>query len=306
MGNIFTWIKNHKVKTVNILLVALVLFLIFRQSTSRLIGSSYISNNSGYSMTGAVPSVENALYNKNSYTQTSYYGEAAPTPDITDRKVVLNSNFSLLVKNVSDTMDKIKKKTEQLLGYMVTSNLSKGEYSDSGTIQVRVPSGKVDEMTAYLRTLAVKVVSENVDGKDITDQYVDIDRRIADLEKQRTKMQEIMDSAKTVSEMMNVQPYLNQIQTQIDSYKGQQIYMDGVTKTSKLTISLATDEMVLPYAPKQPWKPEAVFKNAVRSMLTTLQKIGTLFIWTVVYVPLVAAIIIAFKLIRKIFRKKVQ
>jgi hypothetical protein len=304
MGKVFGWLKTHKLLTVNILIVAFILFKIFtpvmlsgKRSTMTAPGSSGIYYDSGLAQGGANIDV--------SEKSTAYmYNEAAPQPDVTDRKIVENSVYSLLVKNVTDTVDKIKEKTLQVSGYSVSSDLSKKEFGDNAVLQIRVPSDKVDEITKYFRTIAVKVVSEKVNGNDITDQYIDVERRIADLEKQRVKMETIMDAAKTVNEMLEVQRGLFQIQDQIDSYKGRLLYMDGTTKTSKLTIYLSTDELSLPYTPTQPWRPEVIFREAVRSMLGTLQKLAGLAIWLVVYSPVIIIAVLVVRLIRR--RKKTQ
>ncbi|KKS31461.1 MAG: hypothetical protein UV00_C0005G0007 [candidate division WWE3 bacterium GW2011_GWF1_42_14] len=233
-----------------------------------------------------------------------YGREAAPQPDITDRKVVVESNFSLLVKDVTPTVEMIKEKTLLMGGYMVNTNISRTEYGENAVLQIRVPSEKIEEMSKYLRSVAIKVVSENVDGRDITDQYVDIERRLGDLEAQRTRMLAILDKATTVNEMLSVQQALDQIQNQIDSYKGKLQYMDGTTKTSKLTIYISTDELGLPYTPAQPWRPEVIFKQAVRSMLGTLQDIGSFAIWFAVYLPIILGAVVVFKIIKKIMRKR--
>lgn len=304
MGKLFGWIKTHKLLTFNLLIVA---FIVFVAVAPKMIGSSRstmtVPGSAGvYFDSGVSQGVANIAASEKS---TAYlYNEAAPQPDVVDRKVVVNSVYSLLVKNVTDTVDKIKEKTALISGYSVSSDLSKKEFGDSAVLQIRVPSDKVNEMTKYLRTIAVKVVSEKVNGNDITDQYIDIERRIADLEKQRVKMETIMDAAKTVNEMLEVQRGLFQIQDQIDSYKGRLLYMDGTTKTSKLTIYLSTDELSLPYTPAQPWRPEVIFKEAVRSMLGTLQKLAGLAIWLVIYSPIIIIAVLVVRLIKR--RKKTQ
>ena len=244
------------------------------------------------------------LLRESSYKGNYYPQEAAPVTDVTNRKVVTDSNFSLLVKDVTETIGKIKEQTTALSGYMVTANINSAEYGNTASIQVRVPIEKVEDFIKYLRGLAVKVVSENVNGHDVTDQYVDIERRLGDLESQRLKMQAILDKATTVEEMMEVQRAIFSVQDQIDSYKGQLLYLDGTTKTSKVTIYLATDELELPYTPDNPWRPEVVFKKAVRSMIGNLQKVGSAGIWLAVYLPLVAILIILVIGIRKLLSRK--
>jgi hypothetical protein len=84
-----------------------------------------------------------------------------------------------------------------------------------------------------------------------------------------------------------VQREIFNLQNQIDSYKGQLAYMDGASSTTLIRIYLSTDELNLPYTPSQGWRPMVVFKEASRSMLSTLVEIGKAGIWLAVYAPLI-------------------
>lgn len=299
MKKAIDWVKTHKLVSA---LVVIIGYLLFHGSIT---DSLMEGASSGVSdMTVSTRSLNSVALPVTGGSR--YYNEAAPTSDITDRKVVLNSTFSLLVKNVIESIDSIKAKTTLMSGYMVNMGIDRTDYGDTANIQVRIPSEKVDEFSKYLRGLAVKVVSENIDGRDITDQYVDVERRLADLEKQRARFEVILNSATTVTEMMEVQRQIFVVQDQIDSYKGQILYMDGSTKTSKLTIYVSTDELSLPYSPARPWRPEVVLKQAVRSMLTNLQGLSSLVIWGIIYIPLVILAVIVFKVARKILKRIVK
>lgn len=235
----------------------------------------------------------------------AYESAPAPITDTPDRKVVLNSNFSLLVKDVTESIDQIKAKVAQVSGFVIDVSIYRGESSESANLTLRIPSDSVDEVTKYLKSVSVKVVSENVSGKDITDKYVDVETRISELYKVKAKLENIMDNAITSDEMLRVFRQINDINTQIDSYKGQLTYMDKTSSTSKLTVALSTDELSLPYSPAQPWRPEVIFKSAVRSMLGTLQSLGTLIIWLGVYLPIIGLAIVSYVVAKRwLIRKK--
>lgn len=296
INKIINWVKTHQLLTVAILVALWFLGKWLINIPRTMLGSRSLQYSEMESFDMApTAGVSNSLYKTR---------EATPQPDVTDRKVVVNSNFSLLVKNVTETVEMIKQKTLQIAGYMVNTNISRSEYGENAVLTIRIPSERVDEMSKYLRTIAVKVVSENVDGRDITDQYIDIERRLGDLEAQRARMMAILDRATTVREMLDVQNAIDQIQNQIDSYKGQLQYMDGTTKTSKLTVYVSTDELGLPYTPQQTWRPQVIFKQAVRAMLATLQQVGTAAIWIAVYLPIIAGVLLIVVIIRKATRKK--
>jgi hypothetical protein len=143
------------------------------------------------------------------------------------------------------------------------------------------------------------VVDENVSGRDVTDQYVDLEARLTTLNKTKAKFEEILDRATQVQDLLNVQRELINLQSQIDSIKGQQQYLSQSAKLSKVTVYLSTDEFALPYSPGQPWRPNVVFKLAVRSLVSTLRGAGTAAIWIGVYSPIWAPILAVIWVIKK-------
>jgi len=100
-----------------------------------------------------------------------------------------------------------------------------------------------------------------------------------------------MSKAYSVTDLMTVQRELINLQSQIDSLKGQQKYLEQSAKLTKITIYLSTDELSLPYAPTNEWRPTVIFKEAVRSLLTFLRGIAGFLIWLVVYSPIIAPVI---------------
>lgn len=223
-------------------------------------------------------------------TKMMNYGrEAAPTDNVS-RMVIRDSSLSLQVKDVAAEVSAIETLAKGFGGYLVNSNLSRPESAANGSITVRVPEDKrSDAMTAF-KKLAVKVVSESVSGNDVTDQYVDLEAQLAVLSKTKVKFEDILDKATRVEDLMNVQQQLISIQQQIDSVKGQQKYYEQSAKLSLVSVYLSTDELALPYAPTNEWRPAVIFKEAVRSLIANIRGIGSLVIWGVVYLPILVPV----------------
>lgn len=228
--------------------------------------------------------------------------ETAPTTG-SDRLTVKETAMSLLVNDVSKAAGSIEELAMQSGGYMVNKYLNQPEGAATGNITIRVPVEKRDSVLSDIRKLGVKVVMENTYGHDVTDQYTDLNTRIAQLESTKEKMQSLMDKAIRVSDLVDIQNQINYIQQQIDNDKGQQNYLTQTAKLTKITVDLSTDELALPYSPTEAWRPTVVFKTAVRSMISTLRWLANGAIWAVVYLPVVlVAVIIVWLLIR--IRKK--
>lgn len=220
-----------------------------------------------------------------------------------NRMSITNSNMSILTTNVREAISSIKSRTEGVGGYVVNYNISSPIDAESGNITIRIPLVQREAMIEFLQTVGVRVVSERINSNDVTDQFTDIEARLSTLRRTKNIYENILVEAQDVDEILRVQQRILSVQDQIDGLTGMANKLQTESQTTLIGISLSTDELALPYAPDQPWRPNVVFKLAVRSMLETLQDIGSLLIWvgvySVVWVPALV-IFVVFKKRRKL------
>ena len=188
-----------------------------------------------------------------------------------------------MVKDIRQTTNEILNYVEKQDGYMVSTTLTQPEEAPFATIVVRIPTEKLRESLDFFRQRAIKVSSEFISGWDVTDEYVDLEAQLATLQETKSRFEEIMDQAFKIDDILQVQREIINLQTQIDSLKGRQQYLEGTAKFSKVTLNLSTDELSLPYAPSDTFRPKVIFKLAVRSLVLNLRKIASAAIWLVVY-----------------------
>lgn len=285
MKSLLTLLKQHWAVII-LIIITVKYFFGFPSFTSRLAGSNKYSSGSAIMMDA-----------------TSSYAPSYPVPireiaptDAQNRLVIKDTSLSLQVKNVSESIVKIEDTATGLGGFLVNSSVSTPEGASSGSITVRVPIKELSAALDTFRKLAVKVVSENVSGRDVTDQYVDNDARLAVLLATKTKFESILEQANNVPDLLNVQRELINLQSQIDSLKGQQLYLEKSAELSRVTIYLSTDELALPYAPSESWRPEVIAKQAIRSLVGNLRAVGTSLIWLAIYSPIVLVGFLLFRL----------
>lgn len=287
MNKIVTWFKANKLQA---LLVLVLLFLILKDQP-RLI--PFGQQNTMYSAPvgrGGADMEMNKMSVESSALPFAGGGsdyipvpESPPFPDQSNRMVVRDSNLSLVVDSVEDTQKKIITKAQELGGYMISSDTQNPDEAATGTVIVRVPATRLDQALEYFRSLSVKVVSEYLSGYDVTDQYVDLQARLATLNKTKAKFENILDTATRVEDILNVQREIINVQSQIDSIVGQQQYLEKTAENSKITVYLSTDELALPYAPTEAFRPAVIFKQAVRSLLQSFRSAARATIWIGVY-----------------------
>ena len=225
--------------------------------------------------------------------------ESAPNANIKNRLVITNSYLSLQVSKVAVVQKQVIKKAEELGGYMVNSSIENPSDVASATVTVRIPSKQLENALQYYRSLSIKVISENLQGDDVTDQYVDFAAQLKTYEKTKTIFEQMLDKAINVQDILQIQREIINVQASIDSIKGQQDYLEKNAEMAKITLYLSTDELALPYAPTDTWRPSVIFKQAVRSLVGTVRRIGSLAIWIGVYAIIWVPILLIVLYIRR-------
>lgn len=289
---ILSWVKNNKLV---LLLFLVILFLFFRQNR------------------GPIPLVQNMMYRDQAESTAvesvpmmgvsegkmgmmpplpPVYNDVAPRSDVSNRLVVQESSLSLVVDQVRTTSDKIVNFVSQNGGYMVSTSLTAPDEAPFATVVVRIPANQMQTALDFFRGLSVKVSSENIIGFDVTDEYEDIDERLKTLQLTKEKFESILKSAQNVEDILNVQRELISLQSQIDSFKGRQQYLEKNAQLAKMTIYLSSDELSLPFTPTNRFRPEVILKQAIRSLLQHAQQIGEWLIWSLVYAPVWLPVII--------------
>lgn len=299
---IISWIKKNKLTTVLLIIVVYFLYKsLFGISLLSVPGRQYKSvDEYAPGASFGAPSSELSTTSLPGIPRRDY----TPQADVKDRLVIQESNMSLLVKDVVDARNKILEYTNANGGYMVNTSTINPQDAPTATVVIRIPSNKLQEALDHFHSLSVKVVSENLTGRDVTDQYVDIEARLATYEKTKSKFESILDQATEIQDVTNLTREIINIQNQIDSLKGQQDALEKNAQLAKLTIYLSTDEIALPYAPSETFRPNIIFKLAVRSLIGSLRKLATVAIWIGVYAIVWVPALLAYIFVRKWLKKR--
>lgn len=299
MQRITSWIKNNKLA---LILLAVILFLVYTNRPIPLFTKQYESlptaggGGDSVSMESRGVSAPTADFGSSQNSKLNLIApDYEPVSPSQNRMVIQESNLSVLVKDVRETGDKVLKYANENGGFMVSSSYSRPEESPFATISVRIPTDKFTKALEYYRSLGIKVTNENLYGNDVTEQYEDLDSQIETLEKTKTKFEELLSKATEVQDILQVQRELTNIQSQIDSYKGRKESLANNAKLTKITLYLSTDELALPYTPEKSFRPNIIFKLAVRSLVGSLRNLAEAAIWigvySVVWLPVLLVII---------------
>lgn len=207
-----------------------------------------------------------------------YPSEAIPGEAAAERKIIRTGHITLEVEDVAQTMDQVAQVADELGGYVVSSHKREGESKNYGSVTIRVPADRFGEAFDRLRQLAVKVPYENTESRDVTEEYVDLQARLHNLEATETQYLALLEKAETVEEMLKVQQALSNVRGQIEQIEGRIKYLERTTDMALIEVSLEETRKLA-----ERWSGLDAFKSAVRGLTTFWRGIATGLIWIGVF-----------------------
>lgn len=121
-------------------------------------------------------------------------------------------------------------------GGFVFSTTMEDARRGSAMVVVRVPAEHFERAMSELEGLG-KVTREVVTGRDVGQEFVDLEARIRNLEAQETVMLRLMERSQSVSDSIKVQRQLQGIQLEIERLTGRLRYLKDQADMSTISLS---------------------------------------------------------------------
>lgn len=222
--------------------------------------------------------------------------------------VVKNGDMRLLVKDTDRALDGITQIVGDVRGYVISSRTWFQTYYGTNykyaTITMSVPVDQFENAQLRLHALAIRVLDDTASGQDVTDQYVDLQSQMTNLQATRDRIKGFLDQAKTVDEALTINAQLADVEAQIEKIKGQMNYLSSRSTFSAITINLEPDLPKIELTPTPtatatptatpvviqplgPWDPGTTTQQATNTLVSVYRVIVDTLIWIfVVLLPI--------------------
>lgn len=219
--------------------------------------------------------------------------DASTTAAPWDRKIVKNATVKLEAEDVLSTHKRVTALANQYGGYVVESRTwYDADERAHALYSFAVPVDSFEQALNEVRDQG-KVLDEQTSGRDVTDQYVDLEARIKNLEATADRIRSFLDEARTVEEALSVNQRLSQVEEQLERLKGQRNALEQRASFSTITVEIApvilegTTETV----ETMEWSPAETFTEATEVLMLLVQRIVDVGIWLgVLGLPVLAVI----------------
>ena len=257
-----------------------------------------------------MPVVETVVVEKAAYDEGEYGGndETLSSSDVT-RMIIRTVDMSVMVEDTDTTVESIRVLVDGYEGYIADSNRWLEDEQAYARITLRVPSESLDAVVAQLRGMALRVDSENQGGQDVTEEYIDLQARLRNLEATETELlallTEVRENRGKAEDILAIHRELTSIRGQIESLKGRSQYLERMTALATVSITIRPKEAPRALIEPERWNPAVTANNALRGFVRFFQVLLDLLIYVVIFSPFVLVpIAVIWLLVRWIRRRR--
>lgn len=217
-----------------------------------------------------------------------------PVPQALDpnRSVILTASIAMKAADPWAMADKAQAVATGLGGDVIGLSQSGSQDQRVASLTMRVPADRFNDALRQLRTLDAEVVSSTVDGKDVTDQFVDLNARLAAKLSEEQRYLSLLTRATAIDDILKIDSALSNVRTQIEQLQGQVNSIASRTQFSTITVSISPSIVPVPTTTSA-WDPAKTVAQAFATLTAVLRGFADVAIWMLVFgwIPLVALVV---------------
>jgi tellurite resistance-related uncharacterized protein len=193
----------------------------------------------------------------------------------------------------------IQKLAADMGGFTVSSNLYKTQTSTGievpeATVTVRIPAGRLNEALDKIKAMTGDpekyVLTENVNGQDVTQEYTDLKSRLKNLEEAEAELTRFYEKATKTEDILAIYNQKQSISQQIEVLKGQIQYYEQASAKSLISINLKAKSTIAPITVAG-WEPRGIARDALQALVEAGKGIVNVLIWIALFILPIALVI---------------
>lgn len=206
------------------------------------------NHEAGYSMMA-----EEAVYDAQPImTEEANDNTSLPEPtdqaDMTKKKIIKNGRLNIQVTDLKQSKQRIDSLLTKYNGYYAKESQYDSNYESVFNLKIRIPINHYEKFIFDVESGNGKVLSKEIDAQDVTEQFVDIETRLANKRNYLTRYNELLKQAKNIKEILEVEEHIRKLEEEVESAEGRLRYLGDQTAYSTLDLTL-TKELDYKYTP---------------------------------------------------------
>ena len=215
---------------------------------------------------------------------------------VNKQKIIKDGSMTVKSRNISDSKKSIDNLLKTLNAYYENEDLQNNEQSISYILKIRIPAVNFEKLLASIENGKDEITLKNIQARDVTEEYVDIETRLATKREYLQRYKQILAKAATVKDILAIQENIRTLEEEIDSQQGRLKYLADQVAFSTLNINLYKDKEYIE-------QPKSSFLNRTKVALNQgWQSIVDFVLWAVSIWPYLILMFASYLIIKRIIK----
>jgi hypothetical protein len=162
-------------------------------------------------------------------------------------RIVKTGAIDLVVEDdrVSPVLSEVQALATAVGGVVADAKTQELGPTPAGSVTLRVPVARFEEVVAKVRGLDAEVRSATTSGQDVTAQYADLEAQLRTLTAARERFLEILSRARSIGDVLAVQQRVDDVTGKIDRLEGQRRVLADQSDKATLQVSVTEEADVV-------------------------------------------------------------
>ena len=176
--------------------------------------------------------------------------EASLPVETVRKKIIRDGRMGIKTTDLEAAKARVDSLVKFHGGYYSRENLHNSDYETSYMLNIRIPSTAFDRFIAGVESGKGEILYKEVASRDVTDQFIDLETRLANKQEYLERYRELVKKAANVKEILEIEEKIRLLEEEIESVTGRLKYLGDQVDYSTLDLTL-TRHKGFKYSPNQ-------------------------------------------------------
>lgn len=154
-----------------------------------------------------------------------------------ERKLITDGRVSFEVSDLSETRKRVVSAVDRYEAYISSDEEYNRDDQISISMVIRVPSRNFDALLNDVTSDIRHLDNKQINVRDVTEEFVDIQARLKSKKELEARYIELLEQARAVSDMLEIERQMEQLRSQIESIEGRLRYLQNQVTLSTLRLN---------------------------------------------------------------------
>lgn len=158
-------------------------------------------------------------------------------------KIIKNANINFKTDDIEKATTFIEELVSNMPAYITNNNAIRSKTRESRYLTIKIACENFDTFLSELSTGIKNFENKEIYSEDVTTQFIDYTSRLNVKKETEKRYLEILNKAKTLTEIIEVEKALNELRSEIESLEGQLNYLNKQVDFSTIYISFYSENV---------------------------------------------------------------